>query len=990
MATSFKVLQEEIIPPSLPLQTDWTGSDVSALDLINRNFFIPLAWTFRLPQTPSSSFLADPIYGHLRAGLADALSQLPIFAGRIVENGTHGRLRIQDPVGVEWKVLETNQPLSDFAAADESWKTIGEAAGIRVRPARMSAGLYANKPQTIHGFIEQRLPITTATLVWIPADNALLVSIYVSHMVADAGSAKILMDYWTNAVKRRIGDDPIPPPLPAVHIPQSYHELFKSFGAEGGPQAYTTVTPEWFAPPKTEGDWEQGEVPKGEAVVSAVFRIPQAWAARLKEAVTKKIKEASPKSSVGFVSTEDCLIAFLWKAISSAPHRDATIDSCTHRPLNMRSKFSLEPHTPGNIVLNMATHVSGGPVAAPLHEIALAHRETLVHVPWRQECGFLAGNIDKDLWFSSDIVRSGQPDLVLSSWACFGLERVDFGFGEAMDFNAEGYLGAPNVGQMLREEGDYKYQVSLMERDMESLKRLFSAWADLPESILSRVTETKRKSHPEKRRTSSNFMMALDASKLAPEQSADSTTLADTMDDYVPDWTDWGRFRTTLWKHSLSVADSVLFAALNGAVVVAAVWTGFVGFLFIGPLLQFLFPKVTRPIRIRASTTDPTQPAVRRYLPSSVSASAPTFFEDYEDVISAPNVLEDLADKLCRPDRENPGRRPPFDPVVARFFVHLSALVYENQDVVESFASSWGLRMESMEQDSCASYVFYSPAHNFVVVVCRGVSPFDLSELLVNAMMQKVQPDPKVLPGRVHEGFYNLLSWNPAEPATPPPTATVVEEETVEVPSRNACDVGELIRLIQDNVIPHISGQPAIWFTGHSLGAALSTLILSHLVHTENPLITSSFVKGAYTFGSPKCGDTDFATATAKKMTAARVVFYRVVNADDPITAFPIGGHSDGLAAAMREAHKDGLPVVCHTDYKHIGVPVVLHCDGFRMVGKDRDLEALIKNAILSIGEFLPFLGRFLRGREPLMGLAHRIFPFPHHHLPVEYNRHMG
>ncbi|KAI8850488.1 Alpha/Beta hydrolase protein [Chytridium lagenaria] len=462
--------------------------------------------------------------------------------------------------------------------------------------------------------------------------------------------------------------------------------------------------------------------------------------------------------------------------------------------------------------------------------------------------------------------------------------------------------------------------------------------------------------------------------------------------EFVPDWTDWARLRSTLWKSSLAVADSSVFVLVNGAVIAAATWIGIVGFLFIGPILQLVFPRVTRPIRIKSSTytntirpSGGTLPEVRSYLPSSVSASVPTFFEDYEDVILAPGMMDKIAGKLQNPNGDTPGRRPPFERDIARLFIRLSALVYENADVVESIANSWGLNLESMQQDSCAAYVFYSPSHQFIIVVMRGVSPFDLSEILVNAMIQKVRPEGNALPGMIHEGFYNLLSWS-SENAE---TETLIDEETETSRSRNTCDVGELVRMIKEDVLPRIPGEPAIWFTGHSMGAALSTLVLSHLVHVKSALITSSFVKGCYTFGSPKCGDTEFAATTAKSLTAARVVLYRVINADDPVVAFPIGGHTGGLALAMRSAQKEGTPVVCHTDYKHLGVPVVLHCDGVRTVGVDRDLEAIIKNGVFWIVDSISFFGRFVRGREPLMALAHRAFPFPHDHLLVEYDLHV-
>ncbi|KAJ3193031.1 hypothetical protein HK101_005551 [Irineochytrium annulatum] len=477
--------------------------------------------------------------------------------------------------------------------------------------------------------------------------------------------------------------------------------------------------------------------------------------------------------------------------------------------------------------------------------------------------------------------------------------------------------------------------------------------------------------------------------------------------DFVPDLTDWGRYRAAVWRLSLSVADSVVFVAVNGALILFATWLGVISFLFVGPLVQIVYPRVTRRLKVAIPSENGRPAESRTYLPSASTSSSPNFYESYSDHISEKKELDNVAARLVSPNGEEPNRRPPFDLDVARLFIHLSALVYENSDVIESTAKIWGLQYECLEQEPCAAYVFFSPLHHFAIVVFRGVSPFDLSELLIDSMLQKVRPDGHILPGMVHEGFFNLLSWS----AESVPTTVIEDDAEEDLSARTACDVGELTRLLKEDVIPKMAiGSPAIWFTGHSLGAALATMVLSHLVHVKSPLITSSYVKGCYTFGSPKCGDTEFANVTAKRLTAARgesshsfrqrlltkyaffrftVVFYRVVNADDVMAALPIGGHTGGLASAMHAAYGEGKPITCHTDYKHVGVPVILHCDGLRVVGVDRDLEALIKNAVFWVGESVPFVTRFLSGRETLMAVAHRFFPFPHDHLPSQYDRHL-
>lgn len=69
-----------------------------------------------------------------------------------------------------------------------------------------------------------------------------------------------------------------------------------------------------------------------------------------------------------------------------------------------------------------------------------------------------------------------------------------------------------------------------------------------------------------------------------------------------------------------------------------------------------------------------------------------------------------------------------------------------------------------------------------------------------------------------------------------------------------------------------------LWLTGHSLGGALATIAASLLVEDDEPFF------GVYTFGSPRCGDKEFARVY-KVEAGART--YRFQNNNDIVSRVP-------------------------------------------------------------------------------------------------------
>jgi hypothetical protein len=73
---------------------------------------------------------------------------------------------------------------------------------------------------------------------------------------------------------------------------------------------------------------------------------------------------------------------------------------------------------------------------------------------------------------------------------------------------------------------------------------------------------------------------------------------------------------------------------------------------------------------------------------------------------------------------------------------------------------------------------------------------------------------------------------------------------------------------------PNFAGRP-VWFTGHSLGAALATLAAHRCATTA----------GIYTFGSPRVADQGFASNFNNRFAGKS---FRIVNGTDVVTTIPL------------------------------------------------------------------------------------------------------
>jgi len=190
----------------------------------------------------------------------------------------------------------------------------------------------------------------------------------------------------------------------------------------------------------------------------------------------------------------------------------------------------------------------------------------------------------------------------------------------------------------------------------------------------------------------------------------------------------------------------------------------------------------------------------------------------------------------------------PFDPhatgysaVNAYALAQFADLAYGQEPDIKGQTKDWGF-------DSCEvindhdTQVFIAARPDAIVVAFRGTS--DINNWITDINIH-LTGGPL---GQVHEGFMAALN--------------VVWLELLQtiLDAQKALNLG-----------------PSLWFTGHSLGGALSTLAVAKMIERAQP------VDGLYTCGCPRCGDATFASNFNSNFDRA----FRFIYNQDIVTRLP-------------------------------------------------------------------------------------------------------
>lgn len=140
-----------------------------------------------------------------------------------------------------------------------------------------------------------------------------------------------------------------------------------------------------------------------------------------------------------------------------------------------------------------------------------------------------------------------------------------------------------------------------------------------------------------------------------------------------------------------------------------------------------------------------------------------------------------------------------------------------------------------------------------------------------------------------------------------------------------------------------------VFITGHSLGAALATLLTAEIMD-------KAMFDSCYTFGSPRVGDTAFAKAFNDKP------IYRVINNCDIVTTVPIS--------------------IPNIDYQHCGTTQLLNNMGILIEGlSEEDILSYQKNKMLDLKDYA--LQELLS--KNIMNIKGNLPPVLADHAPINY-----
>ena len=174
-------------------------------------------------------------------------------------------------------------------------------------------------------------------------------------------------------------------------------------------------------------------------------------------------------------------------------------------------------------------------------------------------------------------------------------------------------------------------------------------------------------------------------------------------------------------------------------------------------------------------------------------------------------------------------------------FANLAQIAYMDKKAAKKAVKAYGFTdVEFYELDGAQAYRFQNKTD--MVIACRGTQPNEFNDIKADL---KAVPVVSETVSRVHMGFKK--------------------------------EVDELWPMVLEDLKAPGAKHLDVWFTGHSLGAAMTTIMASRCNYDN----TMPDIDGVFTFGSPRVG-------WKKYCKSLNVPHHRWVNNNDIVTRVPL------------------------------------------------------------------------------------------------------
>jgi triacylglycerol lipase len=174
-------------------------------------------------------------------------------------------------------------------------------------------------------------------------------------------------------------------------------------------------------------------------------------------------------------------------------------------------------------------------------------------------------------------------------------------------------------------------------------------------------------------------------------------------------------------------------------------------------------------------------------------------------------------------------------------FAQLASIAYNNTKDAKSQAKRLGFSTtEFYDKDGAQAYRFMNKTD--LVIACRGTQPSEFNDIKADL---KAMPVMAETVSRVHRGF--------------------------------KAEVDELWPAITQDIKRKVNLDKTLWFCGHSLGAAMATIMASRCMHD----VELNDPVELYTFGSPRVGWRGY-------VKSLNIVHHRWKNNNDIVTSVPL------------------------------------------------------------------------------------------------------